>query len=89
MTQPDRPTTLLAYLRDYAAGHIDHDEMVRTVAAWPLHDEATGGDPADNAPDLDENSAAVLSAAVTTFGWITEQDYQHITRLRRTTGDTR
>ncbi|HEX5494848.1 MAG TPA: hypothetical protein VFX70_09780 [Mycobacteriales bacterium] len=78
--------TLLAYLRDYAAGHIDRDQMIDTVAAWPLHDtDPVDGDPTDHLPDLDENSTAVLAAAVTTFGWITEPDYAQIARRRQAT----
>lgn len=82
-TDPVENRSLLAYLRAYAAGQIDHDQMIDTVAAWPLRDtDRSAGDPSDYVPDLDENSAAVLSAAVTMFGWITDADYQEIADRR-------
>lgn len=86
MTRPLRPgehRSLLAYLRDYAAGRIDREEMLDTVAAWPLTGtDGIDGDPGDYVPDLEDNSTAVLSAAVTTFGWITEHDYTEIAHRR-------
>lgn len=85
-TDPVEGQSLLAYLRAYAAGEIERDQMIDTVAAWPLRDtDRSVGDPGDYVPDLDENSPAALSAAVTVFGWITEADYQQIARRRADT----
>ena len=82
-TDPAEGQSLLAYLRAYAAGEIEREQMIADVAAWPIRPtEPSQGDPLNYVPDLDENSATVLSAAVTIFGWLTEQDYQEIARRR-------
>ena len=83
-TDPAEGQSLLAYLRAYAAGEIEREQMIADVAAWPIHPaaEPPHDDPQDYVPDLDENSATVLSAAVTILGWLTEQDYREIVRRR-------
>ena len=82
-TDPVEGQSLLAYLRAYAAGEIEREQMIADVAAWPIRStEPPRYDPQDYVPDLDENSVTVLSAAVTIFGWLTEQDYQEIARRR-------
>ena len=82
-TDPAEGQSLLAYLRAYAAGEFEREQMIADVVTWPIHPtEPPDNDPQDYVPDLDENSATVLSAAVTIFGWLTEQDYQEIARRR-------
>lgn len=79
MTKP----SLLAYFKDYAAGRIDREEMLTTVAVWPL--EERDWDPAHTLPDHQDNIAEVISGAVLN-DQITEEDYREIWRRRRQIG---
>ncbi|MGW3200042.1 hypothetical protein ACWDBD_36855 [Streptomyces sp. NPDC001118] len=72
-------TSLRSYLADYAAGRVGRDEMLATVAAWPLEERDI--DPAHTLPDHQDNTADVLAAAVLN-GQITDEDYQEILRRR-------
>ncbi|MEX2985608.1 hypothetical protein [Streptomyces sp. C36] len=72
-------TSLRAYFEDYAAGRIAHEEMLTTVAAWPL--EEREWDLAHTLPDHQDNIAEVISGAVL-LNRITEDDYREIWRRR-------
>lgn len=71
--------SLRAYLARYAAGDVGREEMVATVAAWPLQERDL--DPAHTLPDHQDNTADVLAAAVLN-GRVTEEDYREIVGRR-------
>lgn len=71
--------SLRAYLARYAAGDVGREEMVATVAAWPLQERDL--DPAHTLPDHQDNTADVLAAAVLN-GQVTEEDYREIVGRR-------
>ncbi|WP_055689105.1 hypothetical protein [Streptomyces prasinus] len=71
--------SLRSYLSEYAAGRHSREEMIATVAAWPLQERDL--DPAHTLPDHQDNTTDVLAAAVLN-GQLTEEDYREILRQR-------
>ncbi|GLX41133.1 hypothetical protein [Streptomyces sp. SPB4] len=74
--------SLRAYLSRYEAGELNRQEMLDTVAAWPLEEPVV--DPAHTLPTHQDNTADVLAAALLN-GQISEDDYQEIARRRQQT----
>ncbi|MEV6672871.1 hypothetical protein [Streptomyces sp. NPDC051162] len=72
--------SLRAYLEAYAAGQVDRETMLATVAAWPL--EERDFDPAHTLPDHQDNTAEVISGAAL-LDQITDEDYREIFRRRK------
>lgn len=64
----------------YAEGRIPREEMLATVAAWPLEEYEI--DHGHTLPTHQDNTAFVISGAVLN-DVITEEDYREIFRLRR------
>lgn len=74
-------TSLRDYLIRYAEGGISREEMLATVAAWPLEDPEEL-DHGHTLPTHQDNTAFVLSGAAL-LGRITDDDYEEILRRRR------
>ncbi|MFD5505001.1 hypothetical protein ACFWJS_35800 [Streptomyces sp. NPDC127061] len=72
--------SLREYLARYAAGGIEREEMIATVAAWPLQERDL--DPAHTLPDHQDNTADVLTAAALN-DQLTEEDYREILARRQ------
>ncbi|MEV4437889.1 hypothetical protein AB0K09_02550 [Streptomyces sp. NPDC049577] len=71
--------SLSEYLEEYGAGRIDREEMLATVAAWPL--EEREWDMAHTLPTHQDNTADEISGALLE-GILTEEDYREIWRRR-------
>ncbi|MFD7626344.1 hypothetical protein ACFV7Q_09885 [Streptomyces sp. NPDC059851] len=81
MTEGTHPmNSLRAYLAKYAAGQVNREEMLDTVAAWPF--EETVFHPTHTLPTHQDNTTDVLAAAVLN-DQISEADYEEILRRRK------
>lgn len=72
--------SLRTYLAQYAAGDVSREDMLTTVASWPLEDRDQ--DLAHTLPDHQDNTADVLAQAVLN-GQLTEEDYREILGRRQ------
>ncbi|MCN9241329.1 hypothetical protein NGF19_11100 [Streptomyces sp. RY43-2] len=73
--------SLRAYIKRYAAGDIPREEMLETIAAWPLEEE--DWDEAQPEPSHQDNTASVIYGE-SLLGRLTEEDVEEIHRRRKT-----
>ncbi|MEU9140787.1 hypothetical protein AB0D33_33325 [Streptomyces sp. NPDC048404] len=72
----DATPSLRAYLGLYAAGFVEREEMIATVAAWPFEAEE-GLDEGHPEPTHQDNTLSVLAAA-RLLGQVTREDVAEI-----------
>ncbi|MFI0968316.1 hypothetical protein ACH4S8_44335 [Streptomyces sp. NPDC021080] len=70
--------SLRAYLGLYAAGFVEREQMIATVAAWPFVAEE-GQDEGHPEPTHQDNTLSVLAAA-RLLGQVTREDVAEIQR---------
>ncbi|MFB7248648.1 hypothetical protein CW362_06260 [Streptomyces populi] len=70
--------SLRAYLGLYAAGFVEREQMIATVAAWPFEAEE-GLDEGHPEPTHQDNTPSVLAAA-RLLGQVTREDVEEIQR---------
>ena len=70
--------SLRAYLGLYAAGFVEREQMIATVAAWPFETEE-GLDEGHPEPTHQDNTLSVLAAA-RLLGQVTREDVVEIQR---------
>ncbi|WP_329301158.1 hypothetical protein OG410_24485 [Streptomyces sp. NBC_00659] len=74
----DSAPSLRAYLGLYAAGFVEREQMITTVAAWPFETEE-GLDEGHPEPTHQDNTLSVLAAA-RLLGQVTREDVEEIQR---------
>lgn len=73
---PESTPSLRAYLGLYAAGFVEREEMLATVAAWPFEEEE-GLDEGHPEPTHQDNTLSVVSTA-RLLGQLTRADLEEI-----------
>ncbi|MEV6198228.1 hypothetical protein AB0M19_38275 [Streptomyces sp. NPDC051920] len=74
----DAAPSLRAYLGLYAAGFVEREQMIATVAGWPFESEE-GLDEGHPEPTHQDNTLSVLAAA-RLLGQVTREDVEEIQR---------
>ncbi|MFF3884634.1 hypothetical protein [Streptomyces sp. NPDC001914] len=74
----DAAPSLRAYLGLYAAGFVEREQMIATVAGWPFQPEE-GLDEGHPEPTHQDNTLSVLAAA-RLLGQVTREDVEEIQR---------